>query len=229
MGGTRVDRDRREVERGYRRKQELYNTAGRVLRRQARRGDSAAALEAIKLEDAAEKSGIRVGGIRDRDTFQAGIDDRKRQLEQGAADREMKMALDRKLVAEELAPTTSGTSGAATPGPTTTGGIPSRSAGSEKNYLALDLMEAAPARDVFAYDVGLQNRAKELDIGPTPFSNLYAAGARENSKYRQVLDNTLKRATSPEEIAGLKNRAVKSGISERAFDKRAAWWEKNRK
>lgn len=86
----------------YRRQQEDYNTAMRILRRQGRRGDASSAIGAIKLRDQANAAGFSPGGIRQHDEFNAGIAGRAQSLEQGAMDRERAQQLDRTLVDEEL-------------------------------------------------------------------------------------------------------------------------------
>jgi hypothetical protein len=86
----------------YRRQQEDYNTAMRILRRQGRRGDAGSAIKAVQLRDQANAAGFSPGGIRRRDEFDAGIAGRAFSLEQGAVDRERAQQLDRTLVEEEL-------------------------------------------------------------------------------------------------------------------------------
>lgn len=100
--GAKTDPVSGTVGQQYRRKQEDYNTAMRVIRRQARRGDADAALGAIGLREKALEAGIAPGGIRRKEEFDEGIRGYSSSLEQAAKDRERKMQLDRTLVDEEM-------------------------------------------------------------------------------------------------------------------------------
>jgi hypothetical protein len=51
----------------------------------------------------------------------------------------------------------------------------------------------------------------------------------QNLKYRQTLDAALGQAQTPEQIAALKARGTRYGVPAEAFDRRAKWWETNRR
>lgn len=175
----------------YRRQQEDYNTAMRLLRRQARRGDAGSALEAIKLREDANAKGFAPGGIRRREEFDAGIRGRAAALETATADAEKRAALDR-AAADAMTPAK-----------------PKSPALAE-----LDKMEES----------GDLRNARDLGVAdPTS-----VVPRDMRLKYRKTLDAALGSATTPEEVASLKERGARFGVSGKAFDRRAEWWNRNR-
>lgn len=107
------------LSRQYRQQAELYNTAMRTLRRQARRGDVGAALTAIRVRDDANEKGYTPGGIQDSRAMDAGAAGYEQGFADRAADREMANRLDRQYAREALQRTQSPAMGAAAPEPTT--------------------------------------------------------------------------------------------------------------
>ncbi len=85
----------------YRRQAEDYNTAMRLLRRQARRGDAGSALDAIRLRQDANERGFTPGGIRRKDEFDASAAGAIQAQERGAADRERAAMLLRRQTMEQ--------------------------------------------------------------------------------------------------------------------------------
>ncbi len=188
----------------YRRKQEDYNTAMRLLRRQARRGDAGSALQAIRLREDANDKGIAPGGIRRREEFDAGIRGRAGAMEQSATDLEQASEMDRTFAREQQ-------------------GIGRPAAAPTRTDAALDILEGAMSGDenqsttgeFAAAGMGVRNPRSILSEDP-------------NKVYRKTLDTALGRATTPEEIAGLRERGARFGVAPEAFDRRAKWWERNR-
>ena len=95
-------------------------------------------------------------------------------------------------------------------------------------YAGLDVLEGAKAQDAGG-DMTQFNRgvstAKALGVA-NPNSILQGD---QNLKYRQTLDTALGQAQTPEEIAALKARGTRYGVPAGAFDRRAKWWETNRR
>lgn len=188
----------------YRRQQEDYNTAMRLLRRQARRGDAGSALQAIKLREEANERGIAPGGIRRREEFDAGIRGRAAAIEQGATDLEEAARMDRTFARER--------EGVMRPEP------PATRAGA-----ALDMLEGAMTGDENQSTTG-EFAARKLGV-QNPRTIL---GGDRNLRYRKTLDTALKGAKTPEEVADLRERGARFGVSPQAFDRRAEWWNRNR-
>jgi hypothetical protein len=188
----------------YRRQQEDYNTAARLLRRQARRGDAGSALQMIKLREEANDKGIAPGGIRRKEEFDAGIRGRAGAMEQGATDLEQASLMDRAFAREQ-------------------GGIGRPAAPPTRTGAALDILEGAMSGDedksttgeYAAINLGVKNPRSILSEDP-------------NKVYRRTLDSALGKATTPEEIAQLKERGSRFGVKPEAFDRRAEWWNRNR-
>ena len=188
----------------YRRQQEDYNTAARLLRRQARRGDAGSALQMIKLREEANDRGIAPGGIRRKEEFDAGIRGRAGAMEQGATDLEQASRMDRTFAREQ-------------------GGIARPAAPATRTGAALDMLEGAMGDNEDQSTSG-EYAARGLGVA-NPRSIL--SGDR-SLVYRKTLDSALKQAGTPEEIAALKERGSRFGVKPEAFDKRAQWWDRNR-
>lgn len=189
----------------YRRQQEDYNVALRLLRRQARRGDAGSALQAIKVREEANERGIAPGGIRRREEFDAGIRGRAGAMEQGATDLEQASRMDRTFAREQ-------------------GGIGRPAAPPTRTGAALDILEGAMSGDenkstsgeYAAMELGVRNPRSILSEDP-------------KLTYRKTLDTALGQAETPEDIAQLKERGARyGGIKPAAFARRVEWWNRNR-
>ena len=190
----------------YKRQSEMYGQALRTLSRAARRGDAGAAIDAINLRDKANADGFTPGGINRSEDMQGNIAAREQSLMQRNADLGKANTLDRRTGASVSSDT-----------PTA---APTRTAA------ALDMLEGAIGTNEGANDLLYRGRKSAEQLGvENPDSIL--SGDR-NLKYRQTLDSALGQAKSPEEIAALKERGSKFGISSGAFDRRAKWWDSNR-
>lgn len=195
----------------YRKKAEDYNTAMRVLRREARRGDSSSALGAIRLRERANADGYSPGGIRKKSEFDADNMGRIRAAEQGAIARESATdALQRKST-EDLAPDPAETGSPATVMPESRG------------LAALDILEGEKAMDDPTSQRGLDSASRLGVADPTSVLR-----GDQNALYRRTIDSELGKASDPGAVAALRERGTRYGIKPEAFDKRAKWWERNR-
>lgn len=188
----------------YRRQQEDYNVALRLLRRQARRGDAGSALQAIRVREEANDRGIAPGGIRRKEEFDAGIRGRAGAMEQGASDLEQASQMDRAFAREQQ-----GIGRPAAP-PTRTGA-------------ALDMLEGAMGGDEGKATSG-EFAARGLGVAD-PRSIL---SGDTNLRYRKTLDTAIKQAETPDDVAQLRERGARFGVKPEAFDRRVEWWNKNR-
>jgi len=193
------------VGREYRRQQQDYGIALRLLRRQARRGDAGAAMNLLDVGDKARAEGdIRTGGLRGDGEMQGNAIQRSRDavrdsetLERAQEDNNAFSQEQRGIGRPAAAPTRTGT--------------------------ALDILEGAMGGDeeqrargeTAARTLGVRNPGSILSSDP-------------NKVYRKTLDSALGQATTPEEIAGLRERGARFGVAPEAFDRRAKWWERNR-
>lgn len=204
----------------YKRQSEMYGQALRTLTRAARRGDAGAAIEAIKYRDQANADGYSPGGISRSEDTQGNIASREQRMvqEDAIAQKENQFnmgELDRRLGGQGA--TTAPMSRPEMSGP------PSYLKPS-RTSAALDMLEGA--MDYKDNGQLEQGRRTATDLGvQNPDSILFKGG---NLKYRQTLDTALGQAKTPEEIAALKARGTKFGISPQAFDRRANWWDSNR-
>lgn len=227
-----------------------YGRALRILNRQARRGDANSALQAIRVRDDANSAGYSPGGIGNPVERDAGITSRLRAQSQAAADNEMLQQVNRQSAQESL---NAGRPSAGRPdaGRPMAGrpdggsrlrsgnGIPTMlqrtddsystfSTPENRNYAALDLLEGSGNTGLYQ-DGAQQDRgyaaATQLGVGNP--NSIFSGDS--TLRYRNTLDSTLGAATSPEEISALRSRGLASGISPQAFDRRAKWWERNRR
>lgn len=209
--------------RQHRQKAELYNTAVRTLRRQARRGDAGAALGALNTIDRANNEGFSPGGVRNYDEFQGDSAAYKQGLRERAEDFGKANEFDRRY-ADEMSRRAEGV---ATPAPTPE----TQDTPMSRDELALGLLEGR--RQFDPWDKGTFDRAKGTEsyarsqgITDEELGNLYSGDT--DLKYRQTLDRQLGKARSPEEVARLRERGSRMGIDPSAFDRRANWWSSNR-
>ena len=112
------DQSALDVGRDYRRQQSDYGLARRLLRRDALRGDSRAAVSMIGLQDKAQVDGVSYGGIQSREANQAAVAGRLAQRQQGVQDMNLAAGRARGVLAGQPAPApvdTEGKIGVATP------------------------------------------------------------------------------------------------------------------
>lgn len=187
----------------YRRQSEMYGQALRTLSRAARRGDAGAAIDAIQLRDKANADGFTPGGINRSEDMQQNIAAREQSLMQRNADLGKANTLDRR-----------------------TGDMVQPTKPSTRTTAALDMLEGAMGTYQGGNEQLYQGRKAAEGLGVTDPDSLLSGD--RNLKYRQTLDMALGQAKSPEEIAALKERGSKFGVSSGAFDRRAKWWDSNR-
>lgn len=189
---------------------EDYNTASRLLRRRARRGDVNSALGAIKLREQALEQGIPTGGIQRSEERRAGILGREQAMEEGTLDRERAIEANRLRAAEEI--TADGS-----PAPAASGISP-------RDTAALDILGGVQAEDDAMAQRGL-DAASGMGV-QQPYRILQGD---QNRKFRKTLDSALGKASSPADVAALRERGTRYGIPQANFDRRANWWDRNRK
>lgn len=202
----------------FRRLTEDYNTAMRLLRRRARRGDAQSALGAIKLREDAISKGIQPGGIRRKEEFDAGILGRVQAMEQGAVDRERGAQANRQIVNDVLAEDAPATPGAPPAQATPAAPVDSRATA------ALDIYEGEATDNDSVMQRGL-DMASRLGIR-NPVSILDRVD--KLTAARKTLDTALSQARTPAEIAALRERSTRFGVTPEAFDRRTSWWDRNR-
>ena len=214
-----------------RRLNEAYGQASRLLRRQARRGDANSALQAIKLEEDALNQGIQTGGIRRAEEYRSNILDRVDAMERGAADRERAAELNRTLVDEGDPETRRDEAGTLDRLSRSTQDATdaqysddvARVDPNARTTAALDILEGARSGDV---DQEQRGWSAAQSLGADP-SRLYRGD--RNLRYRRTLDTALGAARTPAEVAALRARGTRYGIAPADFDRRANWWERQRK
>lgn len=204
----------------YRKQAEDYNVAMRLLRRQARRGDAGSALDAVRLREQANDAGFAPGGIRRKEEFDASATGSIRARERGAEDREMATDLMRRRAKEQMAEEPA----AAGIGVAPAEGIGATVQPESRTSAALDLLGGSLAGDDAAVQRG-NDSAMRLGVSDP---GAILRGDRKLA-FRKTLDSALGKARSPAEVAMLKSRAGQGGVDAAAFDRRANWWEKNRK
>lgn len=216
-----------------RRLTEAYGQASRLLTRQARRGDAGSALQAIKVREEALNQGIQVGGIRRKDEYDAGILDRVKSMEQGSALRERADYANRLRVEGDIAEAEGRLNGEGNLdriSRMTEDAADARYANdvapqpATRTGAALDILEGAKSGDVEQEQRGF-TAARGLGVAnPT---SVYQGN--RDLRYRRTLDSALGAARSPDEVAVLRQRGTKYGIPAADFDRRASWWERQRK
>lgn len=226
----------------YRHQAEQYSRALRLLNRQARQGNADAAIGAIKVSDHAVKMGFAPGGVRNANEYRADANNYGRVLEAGARKREA----DINRLAQDPQQQRIGN-------PQPLGQRPQEQRIGNPQPLGGPEQMGPPTPTRMQSTLGvLEARNHISDGGPKNFEQLTSsideldraeAGARALGvqgvgalsqgdtalKYRQTLDQALGQAESPEEIQGLRDRGLASGIDEGAFDRRAQYWDEQRK
>jgi len=221
----------------YKRQAAMYGQALRTLSRAARRGGNGrgekgqrqaamaaeAGMKAIELRDKANANGFSPGGIQRYEDVQGNIASRERDYTEGAQDLESKMRLERDYGNSVLSRGDSPMRPDAEPQEFRygrDGTAPTRTSA------ALDMLEGS--NSLAQESIGQLNRGREAarSLGVDDPDSILSGD--RNLKYRQTLDMALGKATSPEEIAALKERGTKFGISPKAFARRAKWWDSNR-
>lgn len=208
----------------YQRQSEMYGQALRNLSRDARRGDAKAAIAAIGIRDKANEDGYAPGSILDSDAIQRDIG--QREQDRGS----ITAALDRRTLG------LSGSGAATTPASkfegngkwydTQTGGVTGDTAPTRLSA-ALDMTEGHANAGKGGIDLLNKGRAAAIRLGVENPDKIL--GGDRNLLFRRTLDSALGNAKTPEEIAALKERGIKNGVEASAFDRRAKWWDTNRR
>jgi hypothetical protein len=198
----------------YRQRAENYNLANRILKRQARRGDSRSALALLDVQREANEEGFSPGGIRRRNEFNSGLLRNLDARQQAAMDNERAAELKRLQTEEEIqkrrsAPQSEGVGATVMP--------------ESRNTAALDILEGQRTGDDTILQRGLDSANR---LGVQQPENILRKD--QDLTARRTLDDALGKSSSEAEIAQLKDRAARLGVSGSAFDRRRQWWERNR-
>lgn len=200
-----------------RKQNSAYGRALRILDRQARRGDARSALAAIDTRREANQMGFSPGGIQRKDELDAMTRGNIAAQAQSAMDTQAAQETERRRNAflgnSFGPPAPSGTPAPATP-----------AAPKNRLYAGLDVLEAGQSGNQAQLDTAVAG-AQTLGVA-NPKSILNTG---DELKYRKTLDTALGQAKTPEEIAALKARGTRYGVPAEAFDRRAKWWETNRR
>ena len=207
-----------------------------------------AGMKAIELRDKANANGFSPGGIQRYGDVQGNIASRERDYTEGAQDLESKMRLERDYGNSVLSrgtppmrpdaetmearhtllmrPDAKTMEARHTPLMRPDAKTMEARHTSTRISAALDMLEGS--NSLAQGGIGQLNRGREAarSLGVDDPDSILSGD--RNLKYRQTLDMALGKATSPEEIAALKERGTKFGISPKAFDRRAKWWDSNR-
>ena len=228
VGASRLLAPPSAVSSQYRQQASMYGQALRNLNRAARRGDAKAGILALDVRDKANQEGFTPGGIRSHEAFQGDIAGREQSYQQGAEDLEATSQINR---GRGVSPLVTGRQPAS--------GDRFQSSG----YLAG--VGRTPTTDT--------PESYEETTPPTPEDGYEPAGsqlgrfaqrawgntlmnASSNSdlaarslQFRQGLDRALGQAKTAGERTDLQAAARKAGISDEAFNRRANWWDSNRR
>lgn len=195
----------------YRQRTENYNMATRILRQNARRGDSRSALALLDVQKEANDEGFSPGGIRRRDEFNSGLLRNLDARGRAAADLERTQQINRQAADETTGPAPAAPEAGATVTP------------ESRNTAALDILEGDRTGDDALVQRGLDSANR---LGVQQPENLLRRD--RDLTARKTLDNALGQSSSEAEIEQLRDRAARLGISGSAFRRRAQWWERNR-
>jgi hypothetical protein len=196
----------------YRQRAENYNIANRILKRQARRGDSRSALALLDVQREANEEGFSPGGIRRRDEFNSGLLRNLDARQQAAMDNERTAQINRQSV--------DGTPGTAPP---VDDGVGATVMPESRNTAALDILEGQRTGDDATLQRGLDSANR---LGVSQPENILRKD--QDLTARRTLDDALGKSSSEAEIEQLKDRAARLGVSGSAFDRRRQWWQRNR-
>jgi hypothetical protein len=191
----------------YRQRAENYNLANRILKRQARRGDSRSALALLDVQKEANDEGFSPGGIRRRDEFNSGLLRNLDARQQAAMDNERAATLNRQSV--DGTPVEEGVGATVMP--------------ESRNTAALDILEGQRTGDDATLQRGLDSANR---LGVSQPENILRKD--QDLTARRTLDDALGKSSSEAEIEQLKDRAARLGVSGSAFDRRRQWWQRNR-
>lgn len=200
--------------RDYKRQQDDYNFARRILKDSARRGDTQAALGLIGLGDKARADGVDFGGIQRYDTNQATVQGRLATQQQDIVDNNLGRQANRTLLERVIA-------GRDPVNPNATVGA-GRGLSLQLPAQPMQRNDTSPATDPV-----LGTAIPKTQLGNQAFSALDQRGGDDLS-FRQGLDRAIGVAKSPAEMQDLENAANEAGISSEDFNRRKNWWANRR-
>lgn len=195
----------------YRRQSEMYGQALRNLSRAARRGDAKAGIEAVDLLDKAGNRGFSPGGIGSSEDKLQAISRREQDYGVETQNLERKNTLNRSSGDSVISREPMG---------------PPSSAQNTRTSAGLDMLEGGMGMNPGGNDQLSRGRNAAASLGVQDPDSILSGD--RNLKYRQTLDSALGQAKTPEEVATLKERGTRNGISSKAFDRRKQWWDSNR-
>jgi hypothetical protein len=216
-----------------RKQNSAYGRALRILDRQARRGDARSALQAIGVRDQANQMGFSPGGIQRKSEVDAMTRGQMQAQTQSAMGMQAAQETERRrnaflgnsfLVNPNPGAANVDPGFTANPNPGATNMDPGFTAPKNRLYAGLDVLEAGQSGNQAQLDTAVAG-AQTLGVA-NPKSILNTG---DKLKYRRTLDTALGQAKTPEEIAALKARGTRYGVPAEAFDRRAKWWETNRR
>jgi len=213
--------------RQYNQQRSDYNMARRLLRRQARRGSSEAAMGLINLGKDAEKEGVTFGM---QNPDQRGAEIVRRVSDQKQATVDANQAAARVREESGLTPQTPRLDAAAdswadngirqivrNPKVINQMAILRRPVDIDENMPEVKIAGRDSTRWEGMTDLGASamSAAEELRDSPTEAKTL---------KFRQGLDRAISMTRTPEELQNLRVAAEEGGVSPEDFDKRSDWW-----
>jgi hypothetical protein len=195
--------------RQYNQQRSDYNMARRLLRRQARRGDTDAATKLVDLGRNAAKEGVSFGM---QNPDQRGAEIARRVADQKQATMDANQAAAKVREESGLVPKTPRLDAAAGGEKPTVGEPPS--------------MLKRPSD---YGNMGIGTKAlPQTELGSRSEQAMREMGGN-TAGFRQGLDRAIGMAKTPEELAELGDIASQSGISEDQFKRRTEWWNKKRR
>jgi hypothetical protein len=216
-----------------RKQNSAYGRALRILDRQARRGDARSALLAIDARKQANEEGFTPGGIQRKEEVDRNINDRIAARAQSGMDMQAAQETERRrnaflgnsfLVNPNPGAANVDPGFTTNPNPGATNMDPGFTAPKNRLYAGLDVLEAGQSGNQAQLDTAV---AGAQALGVTNPESILNTG--DELKYRKTLDTVLGQAKTPEEIAALKARGTRYGVPAEDFDRRAKWWETNRR
>lgn len=215
----------------YRRQSEDYSRALRLLRQNSRIGGpqgANAAMNLIKLRQDAVQQGFAPTGIRSAEDYKGAAGAFEQSYLQAAQAREGALSGMQQPQAGQ-APQGQTVAPQQPVSPQMRLGGPPK----DRLYSALDVLEGknqmARDRDMGDYLQGRDRLAQGTQAAQqlgVPQTQIDALGGNDPQlKYRQLLDQALSEAKTPEEINALRERGIASGIKPEDFDRRAAQYQ----